>query len=131
MSESLMQESKPQASQGNIIRVGDTVVIRQAGASGLHWDTSGDIVTLSDHGNGKDVVLTVSAHPGGPSAPLGAPLKGGSYIRLVSPRHPAPNGDLIAFKSDPSIDKVRIGKFEQPDPNIDNVFCRQGFGFAG
>lgn len=122
MAEILEQAAESKGGQGKLIKIGDTVVVSQAKAEGLHWDTSGNFVTLSGRGNGKDVVLTVSAHPGGPSAPLGAVLKTNSYIRLVSPRHPAPNGDLIAFRSGPDGDKVRIGNFERPDPVIDNVF---------
>lgn len=122
MSVAQVHDSKAAAGEGKLVRVGDTVVISQAIANGMHWDSSGDFVTLSDKGNGKDVVLTVSAHPGGPSAPSGEVLKTNSYLRLVSPRHPAPNGDLIAFRSGPNGDKVRIGNFERPDPVIDNVF---------
>lgn len=122
MSENLLQDSKPCVGQGKLIKVGDTVVISEAKVGGLHWDTSGGIVKLADHGNGKDVVLTVSAKPGGPSAPLGKPLLSDSYIRLVSTRHPAPNGDLIAHINVPANINVRIGMFELPDPNVDNVF---------
>lgn len=100
------------------VKVGETLAINLAGA-GLHWDTSGDIVTLAKATSGKEVELVVSTAAGGPSPPLNDCLKSGSYIRFASSKHTVPNRYLQAFQA-ANPNNVQIGNF--PDPGIDSIF---------
>lgn len=107
---------------GRAIKVGDRDVMLQLTGTRLHWDTAGNILTLKERGNAKEVELVASTYIGGPSLPIGDCLRSGGYIRFARPNRTGvtdPNRYLQAFQQVNPVNVV-IGNF--PDPEVNSIF---------
>jgi hypothetical protein len=114
---------------GKGIRVGDTVAVNLAGnlagtlpPKQLRWDTAGDFVTLAATGaagSGKEVELIASTGGGGSSPAVGECLRSGSYFRMASTKHAAPDRYLQAYQGTDA-NHVTIGNY--PDPQANSTF---------
>lgn len=114
---------------GNAMNVGDTNVTLTLAGTEYRWDTSGNVVTLTTTGNGKDVELVQSTSVGGPSLLPGDCLRSGGYIRLASTGD-HPNGRFLQALAKDGVDpgahpspNVTIGNY--PDPNNDATAPQQ------
>lgn len=107
---------------GNGIHVGDTNIQLQLADTDLKWNTSGQFLTLTRAGNGKDVELVASTNLGGPSLPKGDCLRNGNYIRLASTRQAEPSRYLLAYQA-MDANRVPIGRYgeQQPLPGFNNI----------